>query len=385
MMSKKTLNAAAMKQRNQNKIVESLLVSECSRAELARRTGLTRAAISLIIDELLERGIVVEGAPILGKVGRKSHVIKLNADRYHIIGIDLARDNCHIGFMNFGGRVLASVKMKMCASAPAMLDQILAVIRETQRSHDLPGALMGIGITAPGPLDPADGVILTPPDFDNWFHVNVTHFFRDHFDCPVFLENNANARALAEKYCGAGQAYTNFAELIIDTGIGSGIILNNSLYRVSSGFGSNFGHMSINFQGPVCKCGNLGCAELYASIPNIIKYAVSLDPALDNWPEITDRAASGDETALKIIDVESDYLTILITNIMNILDVECIIMAGDITYRAELISRMLEQKLKDRYLSRDIKQLAILPSALNKDAQIISASYLVIENSLKQR
>ncbi len=381
-MVKTTLNAATMKKQNQKKIIATLMITECSRAELSRKTGLTRAAISIIADELLEQGVIMEGDPILGKVGRKSFVLKLNPDRFHMIGIDLARDKCHVGFMNFKGEILYATNMPMLYSAAGTLTKIQAIIEQALDNNAFPGELLGIGITAPGPLDTQNGIILTPPDFSQWFHINVTHFFQQWFDCPVWLENNANARALAEKYLGAGNQYANFVDLIIDSGIGTGIILESSLFRASSGFGNNFGHMSINFDGIPCTCGNTGCAELYASIPNIIKYAKTIDTSLSSWPVIVDKASGQNPNALKVMDKEADYLKILITNIMNILDVDCIVMSGDIIYKPGLFIELLKDKMKNCFLSRDVKDLRIMASPINDNAQIIAASYLVIENHL---
>lgn len=378
-MARKTLNAASMKMRNQKKVIENLIMTPYSRAELARITGLTRASISNIADELLADGLIKEGEPILGKVGRKSHVLELNPNRYYMIGIDIARDAYHIGFMDFKGTVLYSTCITMEQSAADTLNLILAILKKQMSVLDLPKELLGIGITAPGPLNTQEGIILTPPNFENWFHVNVVGFFKKEFHCPVILENNASARALAEKYKGIGNQYTNFVELLIDTGLGSGIILGGSLYPFSSGFGNNFGHMSIDFDGPLCKCGNLGCAELYASIPNILNYGKKLDPHLISWNVVIDEAIKGTPAALNVVEKESEYLSVLITNIMNILDVECIILSGTIAYRSELLIGMLKKKLKTRYLSRDCKSLEILPSAIKKEAPVIAASYLVIE------
>lgn len=104
-MEQSSFNARGMKLQNKRIIMDSLRISPCSRAELARQTGLTRAAISVIVDNLLKEGLVAEGEPIEGKVGRKSFRITLNPDRYHMIGVTLERGCCCVGIAGFDGRI----------------------------------------------------------------------------------------------------------------------------------------------------------------------------------------------------------------------------------------------------------------------------------------
>lgn len=382
-MAKKVLNAAGMKIRNQKKILEILMTSECSRADLARKIGLTRAAISVIADELSEQLYIVEGNPILGKVGRKSYVLKINPDRFYIAGINLARDGCAIGIVNFCGDILYHFQMPLFKTASESMERIYKKIDQVIKKNSFPGIFMGIGITAPGPLDSESGRILTPPNFEQWFHVDVVSFFEKRFSCPVILENNANALALAEKYYGLGNLYKKYVELTVDTGIGSGVILDGKLYKGSSGFGNDFGHMSINFNGPLCKCGNVGCAELYASIPNIIHYAQTINSKFTDWNVLIDLALSGDASAKAVVEKEAFYLSVVITNIMNILDVDGVIMAGSITYKGDMLNELIRTYVNNHFFGRTIKKLDIVSSSIITHAPIISSANLIVEQFLK--
>lgn len=381
-MSKKVLNAAGMKMRNQKKILEILISTECSRAQLAREIGLTRSAISVIIDELVENKYVIEGDPILGKVGRKSFVLKLNPDYCFMVGIDLARDGYHIGITNFCGELLYNSQIDIQESAYQTMSEITHILTTAMNAHEFPGTLLGIGITAPGPLDSKHGKILNPPNFDQWQHIDVASYFHARFHCPVLLENNANALALAEKNYGLGPLYNSYAEFSVDTGIGCGVISNGRLYKGSSGFGNDFGHMSIDFNGAVCKCGHIGCAELYASIPNILHYAQTLDPSILHWNQVVDRVLEGDCVAKSVLEKEAEYLAIVITNIMNILDVDAVIMSSSITYKGHLINHLIEEKVNKQCLSRMIKKVDIVPSSIVSHAFVLSAANLVLEDFL---
>jgi len=384
-MSNRVLNASSMKEENQKKILRTLTFTECSRAELARRTGLTRSAISVIVELLINQNIIMEGDFISGKIGRKSQALKLNPKRFYMIGVDLGRTECYIGFADFQGEILYNTRLSMETTATEMLFKISEIIEKTIENNKFSGELLGIGITSPGPLDSVEGVILTPPNFTPWFHTKVSDFFQQKFDCPVFLENDANARAVAEKYSGLDNTYKNFIELMFDSGIGSGIVLNDSLFRASSGFGNNFGHTSINYEGAVCQCGNIGCSELYASIPSIVKYAEKLNPLFSDWHAIIDYAKKQNSDALHVIKKEVEYLTVLITNIMNIFDVDCILLSGDIIYEFDLLQGLLNDSIKKKFLSHEKKELKILPTQIENNIQIRSACYLVLDNHLSAK
>lgn len=383
-MSKNVLNASEMKMINQKKVMQLLLTSPRSRAELARKTGLTRAAISIIVDELLKQQYIMEGEPILGKVGRKSFVLKLNPDRFYIIGVNLARDGCSVGIINFCGQILSASKLQPGDTTQNTLEHIAGTLKETIKEKNFPGDLLGIGITAPGPLDSSNGRILNPPNFEQWSMIPVTDYFRSQFDCPVLLENNSNALALAEKFYGTGSQFKNYVELNVDSGIGSGVILSGQLYKGASGFGNDFGHMSINFQGEPCQCGNIGCAELYASIPNIIHYAQQINPDFTDWNTIVNQALSGDNYALQVIEKEAYYLSIIITNIMNILDVDAVILAGNITYNSQLLIDLVQNNVNQKIIARMVKQIQIISSSLTWDAPVLSSANLIVEYFFKK-
>ncbi len=381
-MSKNVLNASEMKIRNQKKILQ-LLVTPCSRAGLSRKTGLTRSAISIIVDELMSQQYIMEGAPILGKVGRKSFVLKLNPDRFYMIGVNLARNGCSVGIVNFCGEILSVSKLQMDGTPQETLLNIENTIRKLIEENHLPGELLGIGITSPGPLDSSNGIILNPPNFDQWAFTHVTDYFRDKFDCTILLENNSNALALLEKFYSIHNQFKNYVELNVDSGIGSGVILNGQLYKGASGFGNDFGHMSIDFHGEPCQCGNIGCAELYASIPNILRYARQINPAFTDWNMIVDQALSGNAQAIQVVEKEAFYLSIIITNIMNILDVEAIIFAGDLTCRSSFLIDLVKERVDQQIIARMVKQINIISSSITYEAPVLSSANLILEHFLK--
>lgn len=385
-MKEKTFNAKGMKLQNKRNILECLRGNPYSRAELARQTGLTRAAISVIIDNLLEEGLVVEGEPILGKVGRKSYCIQLNPKKYFMIGITLERGLCTVGMIDFDGNIRKVVKLEYSQrmdAAEDILENIAKIIYDLNAGSSDCGELLGIGITAPSPLDFEKGQILNPPNFEIWENVYITDYFKQRFPVPIFLENDVNALASAERYYGIGRKYASYLELQLDTGVGGGLILNGELYKGKSGLGNQVGHTTIDIHGGKCICGNIGCGELYASIPKIIKQGMYNNPEFYSWKRIVNFAYNGDVDAKKLLQIEADYLSAIVVNVINILDLDAVILSGEITYRGKMLVEMIENMVNSRIMGHGVRTIPILLSPIPEGEKTLAACNLVMEFFMK--
>jgi glucokinase len=131
----------------------------------------------------------------------------------------------------------------------------------------------GIGIAAPGPLDSKTGIIYTPPNLPGWAGVPLRDIFTEHFHMPIFVENDANAAGLGEYMFGAGRGYNDIVYMTISTGIGGGIIIDGKIVEGASGTAGELGHMTIDWHGERCNCGNIGCLEAIASGTSIARKA----------------------------------------------------------------------------------------------------------------
>ena len=380
-----TLNAAEMKSFNRRRILEYLRTQSTSRADLSRVTGLTRSAISLIVDGLLRDGILREGCEQGGRVGRKSVSLVINPGAFYSIGLAITPTGYSVGLSDFGGTVhnCKSRTPDPMMSVQDTLGLISKDIDELLEIHTLPGRLLGMGITAPGPLDAKRGIILDSPNRSKWSGIPVAQYFSGRIQGVILLENNANALALAEKaFCLKG-AYESFLELVVDTNIGAGLIIEGDLYKGGTGFGNEFGHTSINMNGPRCGCGNYGCAELYASIPSLLSAIQKQDPKLAKWEQIVDLSLAGNESASAALNMEAEYLTNIIVNAVNILDIEAIILSGSIAYRAAEWSDKITAKVNDRFIARETRQVTITASQMGEHSSILSSANLVLENYVR--
>ena len=263
-MTQKPRNADYTKEYNRKAVLRILRRQAMSRAELARATGLTRAAASLIVEELLNAGVVTELVPQSAGRGRSATPLVLRPDSYYALAVDLARKGCTVGLCDIGGKLLQCRELPKQGDMVAAIIGVLASLLETVDKSKV----LGIGISAPGPLDCESGRILNPPRFERWHGVDIGKRLSESLGLPAYLEHDVCAMALHQRNTGCSR---NFMLLFIDIGIGAAIVSDGELL---GNFTGELGHTTIRFDGWLCECGSRGCLETYASIPALLEKQV---------------------------------------------------------------------------------------------------------------
>jgi glucokinase len=226
-----------------------------------------------------------------------------------------------------------------------MIERLVALGREAVVAAGVPWErIPAIGIACGGPLDPASGVILSPPNLPGWDHVPLTSLVTEALDRPAVVDNDATAAAVAEWWYGAGRGGTvrDLVYLTISTGIGGGLVLDGRPYRGAAGNAGELGHLTVDWQGRQCGCGRRGCLEAYASGTNIAARAVEAlasgaEPSsLRELTRITARdvaeaAAAGDAFARRIWDETTAILGSAVANILDVFNPELIVLGGGVT------------------------------------------------------
>lgn len=379
---KKPKNATYMRQNNRKFIIQMIHKKQVSRADLARKTGLTRAAISVIVDDLIRKGIVREAGLGESTSGRKPVVLELNNEQLYCIGIGIRYDCCHIGISSINGNIIAEKRLDLTnlETAEQGIDQISAVLQsmlDTYVSEEI--VVLGIGVSSPGPVDINSGIILNPPPLEIWWNVPIVTKLNERFNIPVFLDRDTAASALVEKNYGKGKKYKNFIQIdVIKEGVGCGIIINDQLYRGVSGFGGEFGHISINVQGIQCRCGNIGCIECYASISAILNTLRGIFPEIQSWKDLVLRSKD-DETLANVIKEEAHYLGAGILSVMNLLELEAVILSGEVVFEPYMLLDELRQYINSRSITRTIKSIDVLISNTDYTLSFTSSATIVSE------
>lgn len=379
-MNAKTRNASAMKAGNMLEIIGIVRRKSVSRADLARMTGLTRAAVTIIVDRLEKAGILRDKE---NQSGKKKVLLELIGGSFYFMGVDITRTGCTVGIVDFTGKALKSTRFALNPddSFDSVLPKIRAAMGKAQTWLENPEKLMGVGVSAPGPVNALDGIVLNPPNFQMLRGQPVLQKLAGAAGCGMWLDNNAAARALYEKHLGAGARFRNFMVLTVDTGIGSGLVLDGKLYR-GAGFAGEAGHVSVDIRGERCACGNRGCLELYASIPNLLRRQCGSRPDISTWKNVVDGAASGDAHCLAVLEKQAAYLSQCIVNTANLLDLEAVILTGFINYRPELLLGMVNRAAGASRITGDIHPMRILASRPREAAGMAGAAAIAMEQFL---
>ena len=250
--------------------------------------------------------------------------------------------------------------------------------------------IKGIGVSVASPVVMDTGQLIDPPNLigPNWNGFSISDYLKRHFEMPVATGNDANLAALAEHRMGAGIGSQNMVFLTLSTGIGSGIIINNQLYTGANGFAGEIGHMTLDFQGEIGSCGNIGCFETMASGTAIANKAKEITKCtnLELRPsplhknigalDVFESAKSGDSTSTKILAEVSQILAAGVLNIIHIFDPERIVIGGGLSNNLDLFLPQVEQYTNNHAMAHVAGQTRIVKAQLGDEVSLIGASIL---------
>jgi predicted NBD/HSP70 family sugar kinase len=379
-MKKPARNAASMKLGNMLEIIDIVRRGPVSRADVARATGLTRAAVTIIADRLGKEGILAVPEAGEGSGPAKNKLLAVRDDSFYFMGVDITRVNCSVCVANIRGKSAAGASFGILPDAAFddMLPVLLSNMKAVCKAAGGQDKLTGIGVSVPGPVDSRSGVVLNPQHFKMMENQRVLDRMKGEFGCGMWLDNNAAARTLYEKNLGAGRRFDNLMALIVDTGVGSGLILDGKLFR-GSGFAGEAGHTSIDMDGPLCTCGNRGCLEGYAAIPALLRRECAGRPDIASWTDVVDKAQRGDALCLRVVEREARYIAQCIVNTANLLDLEAVILMGYVAYKPELLMEGIRRAVRGIRITERIHKLEILASANRENAGAVSAAAIAME------
>lgn len=339
---KKGTNAVAMRIKNEKIILSLINKGPISRVDVSKKTGLTKAAVTIIIDDLKQREIVTEQNGKTEAVGRNPVMLFLNETAFYVIGINITRHHITVGITDLGGHIILQDDFAICPPHEAIEKIKKTIGKQIKKSEIDILKIHKISVVTPGPVDTQNGIILNPPNFKEWHNFPILSELERLTGINVILENVSSATAIAEKYFGAAFGTENFLTLRVDEGIGSGIIINDALFKGPC----ELGHTSIKYDGKKCECGNHGCLEMYASMPQILKKSV-----YNKWSDVVD---NNEES---VLGTEADYLSIAIISANNIFNFEKVVLCGDLTYKSEKIVALISSKAEKNILAKNTLEI----------------------------
>jgi len=313
------------------------------------------------------------------------------------VGVDLGGTNVASALIDEDGNVLARDKRPTLADQPegVTVRQIIDGITEAARKGGVSvGDLAAIGIGAPGPLDPFEGVVLAPVNLPNWGKVPLKRIVDTKMGVPVVVDNDANVVAVGEQWKGAGREVNDFLCVTLGTGIGGGAICGGKLLHGFNGNAAEIGHITIDYNGPRCNCGNYGCLELYASANAMVRRALerikkeSPKTILPRSGKLTSQmifeaAKNGDRFAIEMFEETGFFLGVGLVSAINLLNVEMVAITGGLANAGDLIFGPVRRTVLERGFPEVKEKVRIIPTQLGEDAALIGAARLAMEGGVR--
>ncbi|MEC3773305.1 MULTISPECIES: transcriptional repressor XylR [Bacillus] len=373
---------AFVKKVNQKLLLNEILKnSPISRAKLSEMTGLNKSTVSSQVNTLMKENLVFEIGQGQSSGGRRPVMLVFNKKAGYSVGIDVGVDYINGILTDLEGTIVLDQHHHLECNSPEITKDILIemIHHFIANMPQSPYGLIGIGICVPGLIDKNQKIVFAPNS--NWRDIDLKSFIQKKFNVPVFIENEANAGAYGEKVFGAAKNHDNMIYASIGTGIGIGVIINNDLYRGVGGFSGEMGHMTIDFNGPKCSCGNRGCWELYASEKALIKSLKTKEKKVSTQ-DIIDLAHLNDIGTLHALQNFGFYLGIGLTNILNTFNPQAIILRNSIIESHPMVLHSIKSEVSSRVYSHLDNSYELLPSFLGKNAPALGMSSIVIDHFL---
>ena len=373
-----------VKKMNQKVLLDEIVTnSPISRARLSEITGLNKSTVSSQVNTLIEKNLIFEIGQGQSSGGRKPVMLVFNKNAGYSIGIDIGVDNINAILTDLKGNIVIDQHQQLeKPSLDKNKDVLFSMIKDLiKKMPDSPYGLIGIGLCVPGLVNTEQKVVFTP-NIDWNYNLDLKSLIEQEFQVPVFIENEANAGAYGEKVFGAAKNFNNLIYVSVGTGIGIGIVINNDLYRGVNGFAGEMGHLTIDYNGLKCSCGNRGCWELYASEKALLT-TFSNNANIHSYQELMHLANQNDPEVLMALQNFGFYLGIGLTSILNTFNPQAVIIRNDIVEALPMVLNSIRNSILSRTNDKLTSSHELLLSSLGNNAPALGTSSIVIEQFLE--
>jgi len=352
-----------------------------ARAELAHQLGLSRAAVTTIVNDLIASGTIRESANKTGTSGRPRTLLEITPTAGYIAGVDMGAKHLCIAIANFGAQVINEKEIPFDISEKPLncIEKSDELLRELLSESKLElKQLEAIGFGVPGPISSDMGMVIAPPIMPGWDKFPIRKTLEDLWGVPVSVNNDAELGALGEWAYGAGRDANDLAYIKVGTGIGAGLLIDGRIYRGSTGSAGEIGHLTIDTDGPICTCGNRGCLEALSGGDAIARQAreavkqktytrlsaISLDEI--SAKSVGKSAQRGDLVSQKIMEKAGKNLGIALAGLVNIFNPDMIVVGGGVAQIGDLFLEPIRKTIKERSLPAATTNLRVSAALLGK-------------------
>lgn len=381
-MNRKGLNSEHTKIVNRLLVLQSLCLDGIiSRTDLARNLGLAKMTISNIVTELLEQGLIeeVDMLEVATGAGRRQVGLQLSNKTPLVIGLWFSRDFCVgvLSTMDLEIQKQYRIDFTEGDTIDSILDKLQQVVDFLKRG--VTREILAVGVSTVGPLDSKLGIILNPPNFFDISYYPLAEKLEELLELPVFLENDMNASALAEKLFGKGKPFRHFVYVGLTNGIGSGVMIDNQLYSGNKGFAGELGHVTVQMDGDVCVCGSHGCLEAYFNEKYLFEQVKKATGQSVQSFEQFCKMADENPQVETIMELALRRLGTALVTLCNLIDPEIILLGHDAVYLTEGQQNYLKQYINDNVLAKGILKIQLAPAHFGAYAPTQGAITVVLD------
>ncbi len=298
-----------------------------------------------------------------------------------VVGIDLGGTKTAIGLINPQDQIMERIRLPTLAEEgpSSIVARIGDVVDGFRTRIPADEALTGLGICAPGPIDPINGIIVNPTNLPKFYNTPMSQLLGDRLNIPVKLEHDAKAAALGEMHFGAGRGVSSLVYVVIGTGVGAAIILDGQIIRGVRNFAGEIGHATLDpHNGERCACGSRGCVETYMSGPWLERRYQRLRPESSGvtGEQIAHLAAEGDPAAAQVMGGAGEALGIAVATLAMVLDIELYIIGGSVVKAGDVLLNPARQAAPKYSFITVGPRIRIEPAALGDDGPILGGGWL---------
>ena len=401
-MGEKLLTADLGLMRDFNKaLILSLIHRQgtISRAEIAKRTNLSRSTVSNIANELLAANLVQESGTGQSQGGRRPILLEFNYQAGYVVGVELGATHTFVIVADLKPQTIVELEQDfdITVGPEAGLCRVIELVRQALAQAGVsPERVLGMGIGVPGPVRHDMGSVTFPPIMPGWHGFPLRVRLEEELGVTVYLDNDANLGALGEWAHGAGQGVDNLAYIKVGTGIGCGLLINGNIYRGQSGSAGEIGHITIDENGPPCRCGNYGCLESMAAGPVIAHRAQSAIRAgqktilaqAESVEKITAmdvaRAAfQGDPLSLQLFHETGRHVGVALAGLINLFNPKMVIIGGGVARAGDILLEPIRRSVQSHGLRIAVESCQIVQAQLGREATALGAVTLVLEKMFR--
>jgi glucokinase-like ROK family protein len=372
---------------------------QVSRAELAKLTGASTGSMTSMVSRLIRKGLIVESGKSSNGLGRKPVSLSVRKELGCVIGIDLGSFLTRVVVTDLSGNIShkTEIHTRLADGRDAVVRRTFSAVHQAAKTARLPrNSLKGIGMAHSGVIDTEKGIVLffpRPGQMLQWRNVPLREMLEEEFEVPCVLDDSARMMALAEKRFGLGRQLTDAVFVEVGMGIGASIFIDGKLYRGPGGSAGEFGHMTVEENGPLCSCGNRGCLEAVASCAAIIQAVKSaveqgvhsrvtelVDGKLDQIgvEVIVQAARENDTLCSRVLHESTSRIGVMLADVINLLNPTCVVFAGPLFRSGEdFLLDQVKEVIRRRALEKSNSEAMLQVSKLGSEAAALGAASLI--------